>query len=108
VRVSRIGAWLAVELRFVRFNRAGEQLLGIDRAELLGRSDRDVFPAEQAESFVQRDREALASLEPVDVPSEPIISRTHGPRLLHTRKIAIRDASGVPRFLLGISEDITP
>ena len=34
----------ARELRFVRFNRAGEELLGYDRAELLGKNDGDFFP----------------------------------------------------------------
>jgi PAS domain S-box-containing protein len=97
----------AEELRFIRFNRAGEQLLGYSREDLIGKSDRDLFPRQEAEFFVQRDREVLASGEIVDIPEEPIETRENGSRTLHTRKIAIRDDRGEPRYLLGISEDIT-
>ncbi|OWY59649.1 hypothetical protein B7486_73440, partial [cyanobacterium TDX16] len=36
----------AEQLRFVRFNRAGEQLIGQRREDLIGKSDHDLFPAE--------------------------------------------------------------
>jgi PAS domain S-box-containing protein len=97
----------AEELRFVRFNRAGEELLGYSQGELIGKSDHDLFPSHEADSFVQKDREVLASGEIVDIPEEPIDTRENDSRLLHTRKVAIRDARGEPRYLLGISEDIT-
>jgi PAS domain S-box-containing protein len=97
----------AQELRFVRFNRAGEELLGCSRGELMGKSDHDLFPKQQADFFIQRDREVLASGEVVDIPEEPIDTVEKGSRILHTRKIAIRDERGEPRFLLGVSEDIT-
>lgn len=50
----------AVELRFVHFNRAGEELLGIRRDELIGRNDYDFFPKEQADFFTQKDRLVLS------------------------------------------------
>jgi len=43
----------------------------------------------------------------VDIPEEPIQTRAHGLRYLHTKKLPILDKSGQPRYLLGISEDIT-
>ena len=97
----------AKELRFVRFNQAGEELLGTSREELIGKNDHDLFPKQEADFFVRKDREVLASGEVVDIPEEPIDTRANGSRLLHTRKIAIRDALGRPSYLLGISEDIT-
>lgn len=97
----------AEELRFVRFNRAGEQLLGYSREDLIGKSDQDLFPRQEADFFVRRDREVLASHDVVDIPEEPIDTTGNGSRTLHTRKIAIRDDRGEPRYLLGISEDIT-
>jgi PAS domain S-box-containing protein len=97
----------AEELRFVRFNRAGEKLLGYSREDLMGKSDRDLFPSHEADFFIHRDREVLASHDVVDIPEEPIDTRQHGSRTLHTRKIAIRDDRDQPRYLLGISEDIT-
>src|SRR4029077_20603651 len=50
----------ADKLTFVRFNRAGEQLLGFPREALLGKNDFDFFPRDEAEFFVAKDRETLA------------------------------------------------
>ena len=97
----------AEDLCFTLFNRAGEELIGARRDVLIGKSDFDFVPREQAEAFTTKDREVLQQTGVVDIWEEPIDTRTKGQRLLHTRKIAIRDEQGVPKYLLGISEDIT-
>ena len=97
----------AKELRFVRFNRAAESLLGVSRDDLYGRNDFDLFPKTEAEFFVGRDREVLASGGVLDIPEEPIHTRVLGTRILHTKKLPVRDAAGQPVYLMGISEDIT-
>ncbi|MGD9547621.1 MAG: PAS domain S-box protein [Candidatus Krumholzibacteriia bacterium] len=97
----------AETLAFVRFNRAGEKLLGIPRQELLGRTDHDLFPEDIADAFTRKDREVLESLEPRDIPEERIRIRSGEERVLHTQKIPLTDGRGEPRYLLGISEDIT-
>jgi PAS domain S-box-containing protein len=96
----------ALALSFVRFNKAGESLLGLSREQLIGRSDFDFFPRHEAEFFVAKDRETLATRALVDIAEEPI-QTPRGTRWLHTKKVPIIDASGEPRYLLGISEDIT-
>jgi PAS domain S-box-containing protein len=96
----------AETLSFELFNRAGEELLGMSRETLIGKSDFDFFPEEQARFFQGRDRETLTSGRVVDVMEEPI-STKHGERWLHTKKIPILDPRGEPKYLLGISEDIT-
>lgn len=96
----------ADELRFVRFNRAGEELLGISRTTLLGKSDRDLFPPAEAEFFTAKDRETLAAKSLIEITEEPIQTQ-RGQRWLHTKKVPIVDDTGTPRYLLGISEDIT-
>ncbi|MFM0028702.1 ATP-binding protein [Paraburkholderia madseniana] len=96
----------AATLRFVRFNKAGEQLLGYRREELIGKSVHELFPAQEADFFALKDRDVLESQQMVDVPEEPVHTR-HGPRLVHTMKIPIVDVRGEPQFLLGISRDIT-
>jgi len=96
----------ADRLSFVRFNRAGEELLGIPRAELIGKNDFDLFPKEEAAFFVEKDRETLRNQKMVDIPEEPIQTAS-GTRWLHTRKVPILDEHGESRYLLGISHDIT-
>ena len=97
----------AKDLRFLRFNRAGEELLGLSRDDLLGKNDYDFFPKRQADFFTEKDRDVLRGNEIVDIPEEPIQTRNKGERILHTKKVPIIDAKGEPDFLLGISEDIT-
>ncbi|MFA6015086.1 MAG: PAS domain S-box protein [Gallionellaceae bacterium] len=96
----------AADLRFELFNRAGEELLGHPRADFMGRNDYDFFPKEEADFFIGKDRATLAQTGIVDIPEEPI-QTPHGVRLLHTKKLTIRDGQGQPKYLLGISEDIT-
>jgi PAS domain S-box-containing protein len=97
----------AAELRFVRFNRAGESLLGHSRERLIGQNDYDFFPKDEADFFTAKDRDVLQNGVLVDIPEEPIHTRTFGTRTLHTKKIPILDELGRPSHLLGISEDIT-
>lgn len=96
----------AQSLKFVRFNKAGEDLIGISRKEMIGKSDYDFFPPDQAGFFVKKDKEALAQGETVDIPEE-IIETKKGLRILHTKKVTIHDQKGRPKYLLGISEDVT-
>jgi PAS domain S-box-containing protein len=92
---------------FVRFNRAGENLLGWTREQLIGKTDHDFYPKEEADFFHAMDRATLRSKVLVDVPEEPIHTKAHGLRWLHTKKVPILDEDGKPKYLLGISEDIT-
>jgi len=97
----------AKDLRFIRFNKAGEELQGYRAEELIGKNDHELYPPEQAEFSTIKDREALEGRRLVDIPEEPIQTRLRGKRILHTKKMPISDESGNPLYLLGISEDIT-
>ena len=97
----------AKDLRFVRFNKAGEELLGYSRESLIGKNDYDFFPKEEADSFITKDRETLKKKQVFDIPEESIQTKNKGIRTLHTQKIPLSDENGEPLFLLGISEDIT-
>ena len=94
-------------LRFVRFNKAGEELLGYSKEDLMGKNDYDFFPKEQADFFAGKDRQVLNEGKLIDIPEEPVQTRHLGSRTLHTKKIPVLDAGGKPLYLLGISEDIT-
>ncbi len=97
----------AKDLRFVQFNKAGEELLGHRRQDLIGRNDYDFFPKEEADFFTTNDRTVLENKQLLDIPEEPIETKHRGTRILHTKKIPICNKEGRPQYLLGISEDIT-
>jgi sigma-B regulation protein RsbU (phosphoserine phosphatase) len=96
----------AHDLRFVRINKAEEEMIGLTQEQMIGKNDFDLFPGEEASFFTGADRAVLESGKLLDVPEETIHC-AKGVRIFHTKKIPIFDDAGVPRYLLGISEDIT-
>jgi PAS domain S-box-containing protein len=94
-------------LCYVRQNRATLNLLGLSPDDVIGKCDHDFLPAEQADSILAKDREVLAAGRLVDIPEQSIDTRLLGVRVLHTKKMPILDEHGAPKYLLGISEDIT-
>ena len=61
----------------------------------------------EADFFTQKDREVLKNKKLLDIPEEIIDTKNLGQRTLHTKKIPLLNKQGDPRYLLGISEDIT-
>ena len=95
----------AKDLRFLRFNKAGEEMLGVSSEELLGKNDYDFFPKEQADFFKAKDKAVLDSEKLLIIDEEPIQAK-HGEIWLHTKKIPVIE-NGRPVYLIGISADIT-
>jgi PAS domain S-box-containing protein len=97
----------AKDLTFVKFNKAGEELLGFSRESMIGKSDRDFFSKDQADFFIAEDRSVFKGKRVREIPAEKIQTKDKGERILHTKKIPLLDDQGKPAYLLGISEDIT-
>jgi PAS domain S-box-containing protein len=95
----------AKELSVIRINQAGIDILGYERHQLLGKRQMDLFPAEQAAFFREKDMEVFNTGKMVDIPEEPV-QTSSGLRWMQTKKIPIFENGG-PRYLIGISEDIT-
>ncbi len=94
-------------LRFVRFNSAGERLLGYSRDELLGKTYYDIFPGETADRFCAQDRHVTENATLLDIPEETIVTKQNETRVLHTQKIPVTDSTGTVQYVLSISEDIS-
>lgn len=94
-------------LRYVRINRAAEQMLGMTREELLGKSATDLFGQPEAASLEAQDREVIARQDVVDVPEQNIPWRGQATRIVHTRKAPVLNARGEMTHILGIAEDVT-
>ncbi|WP_397407131.1 response regulator [Polaromonas sp.] len=97
----------AEQLRYVRVNSAEEQLTGISREDMVGKSVHDLFGQEEADRFTAQDQRVLASGLIEDIPEDRFFSHSKGMRLLHTRKVPVFGEAAEPTHVLGISQDIT-
>jgi len=96
----------ATTLKYIQVNKAGGEYLGYKAEDLIGKTDYDIVPAEQADSFSETDRDVLNKGIPFEIPEEPIQTYS-GSRMLHTKKIPLFNKEGNPAYLLGISQDVT-
>jgi len=94
-------------MKYVWLNRAGEKLLGVTRAALIGKSPHDVFDKETADIVVEHDRRFLDSAADMTTAEHIIHTPKNGPRLVTTRRIPICDQGGSPKYLVGAVEDVT-
>lgn len=91
--------------RYVLVNRQLERDTGLPRAQILGKTDFELFSRETAERLRADDRRVLDSGEPLEV--EGVTTFPDGPRVFLTHKFPLRDASGLITGLCGIGTDIT-
>jgi PAS domain S-box-containing protein len=93
------------QLRFVFLNEAFCKLLGRRHDALLGLTDYDVVPQQQAAVFQAVDRKVLATGAPHE--SEEMLTSADGAEFwLFTRKSAVTVRSG-ERYVVGVISDIT-
>jgi diguanylate cyclase (GGDEF)-like protein/PAS domain S-box-containing protein len=97
----------ARDLRFLLVNQAGEQLLGISRQDLIGKTAHDIYPPDQADYFVRHDFETLWSGSGVNVGEHELRTPHNGVRFVASKKLAIMGDKGEPEYLLTVVEDIT-
>lgn len=97
----------AQNLNFVFWNKASEEVFGLQREAAIGKNEYEFLPPELADTFIEKDRKALTQGEMLDIPEQHIHTSDRGWRILHTRKVPIADETGSPQYLLGISEDIS-
>ena len=94
------------EGRYRRCNPRFESFVGKPESEIVGKTDLELFPTSDAESYQERDRRAAESDEPVAHQEWRTFQDSH--RELQTiHKIAVRDEHGRLFGVLGIGRDIT-
>jgi diguanylate cyclase (GGDEF)-like protein/PAS domain S-box-containing protein len=93
--------------RYILVNRAAEVLFGVPREQMLGKRIHDVYPKAEADFFTARDREIMQSPDRLVVTEHAVNTPHDGTHILMSKKLAIRGENGEPRYLLGLSEDIT-
>lgn len=96
------------EGRFILNNAAHARLIGPrEPLELVGRTDRELFPAGLAARYEADDAAVAARGEPILNREEPVCAHDGRPLWVLTSKVPLRDAAGRSLGLVGISRDIT-
>jgi diguanylate cyclase (GGDEF)-like protein/PAS domain S-box-containing protein len=97
----------ARDCRFTLLNRAGEELLGVPRQQIIGKTAAELYPKESADIVIADDSKALCSEQMMLTCDYPLITPGNGTRLVTARKIAIRGNDGKPQYLLAVLDDVT-
>lgn len=95
------------EFRFVVVNDALADMVGRPRSAMLGKTDFDIFPQREAESFRQRDGEVFASGTMVAIEEEVMADPTGRIHVLATTRVPLRNAAGEITHLVGVIHEIT-
>jgi diguanylate cyclase (GGDEF)-like protein/PAS domain S-box-containing protein len=97
----------ALDQRYMLVNRAAEELWGVPRGDVIGRSTHELFTAAAADAIVARDKELLESKNKLKVSTHLVEMPNNDSRLVSSRRIAILGEDGEPQYLIGLIEDIT-
>lgn len=93
--------------RYLLCNSAFEKFFGAPEAQIVGKTDTDFVPAEQAAFFREKDRIALATGMP-STNQEWLTFASDGHRsMVETVKVPLRGVDGKLLGVLGIARDIT-
>ena len=97
----------ADNLRILRANHQAEQLLGRKRELLVGRSNEEIFPREQAGRLTDADLESLHTRTTVNLAEERLAFPGEPERWVHLKKVALPSTLGHQGHILELGEDVT-
>lgn len=104
--------------QFVSFNRAAEEMTGLGRDRVLGKTWRQAFEPRFADAMTELDRRVIATGQPVDQPRESSVTADGRPTTVHRRVLPIFEPAGSravardgaarrPRYLMSIVDDLS-
>ncbi|MBI1783909.1 PAS domain S-box protein, partial [Candidatus Sumerlaeota bacterium] len=94
-----------LEGRYLLVNRQFELIFHRNRADILGKSDQEIFPGEFGEDFRKNDRMVIEVGHAVEF--EEIAPHADGPHTYISLKVPILDLHGAAYAVCGIATDIT-
>jgi PAS domain S-box-containing protein len=92
--------------RYILINAAGEQLLGRERGDILGKTERDLFPPEEAALIVEANQAVIASGRARTF-TERRLTAAAGGRTVETRMVPIGAGNGGSAMILAIIRDVS-
>jgi diguanylate cyclase (GGDEF)-like protein/PAS domain S-box-containing protein len=104
---SQITVKDARDRRYVLVNSVAENLFGLPRADIVGKTCFDLLPQPVAQRITGDDDRSLQSRESLFIDEHRFESRTVGSRYITSKRLAIRDHAGAPRYIINVVEDVT-
>ena len=87
-------------------NQSFSEFMGIPKENLIGKSDHDLFPEEQAYSFVNSDRLVFENGKST-TDDHHITIKNNQKRYISTKRALIKSNSNYDKNLVGIIRDLT-
>jgi PAS domain S-box-containing protein len=94
-------------LRYTFVNKAGEKLLGLPRALIIGKTVRDLFPSDTADRIESRDLKLLAGDSESEFTIRTVDTPNNGQRLVAVRRLRIAGENGESHIFLSVIDDRT-
>jgi PAS domain S-box-containing protein len=100
--------------RFVSLNRAGEQITGLARHQVVGRTWSEIYARQFADLYIELDRKALTTGTQVDRPRD-VMLRADGKRLTVNQRVVplfesepgAKGGDANARYVMSIIDDLT-
>jgi PAS domain S-box-containing protein len=92
--------------RYIFANRSCQDVMGRERSQVIGKTDYELLPSRLADTYRAHDQQVIdsgLSLDFEEIGGEEDLQ----PRVFHSSKFPLRDGTGQPYALCGISTDIT-
>src|SRR5450759_3585009 len=97
----------ARDCRFALVNRAYEEIMGVSRDRIIGKTTHEVYTKEHADVLISLDNKASHSDQALLVFDHSLVTPNNGTRLIMAKKVAIRGSAGKPEYLLTVIDDVT-
>jgi signal transduction histidine kinase/HAMP domain-containing protein len=91
--------------RYVFWNNACADLFQLAAPAVLGKTDRELFPADIVSMIEKEDRQVF--LNRSEVKNKIISNKYLHNRIIHMIIVPIFDSGGIPQYILGISKDVS-
>jgi len=99
--------------RFVSLNRAGEQITGLSRAQVIGRTWHEIYGRQFADLYAELDRKALSLGQQIDRPRDVMLRADGRTLTVNQRVLPLYEPGSGPadasraRYVMSIVDDLT-
>ncbi len=95
------------ECRYTLVNRSFEELFGVSRANIVGKTITELYPKERADFIIAENNDALRSPNPITLSDHEVHTATNGIRICTATTVAVRDDAQTPQILVTVLQDVT-